>query len=97
MYIFQTFERILRIPYGYVLPNFLCNLFLVGSISPWSTENKTTSFRQFLLEPLGRRGHCMVYYRGHLTVQPLHPEGLTDSVHFEHRLLLYKDPGNFVR
>lgn len=81
----------------YELPNSLCNLFLVGSISPWSTENKTSSFRQFLLEPVGRRSHCLVYYWGYLTVQPLHPEGLTDCVHFEHRVLLYKDPGNSVR
>lgn len=72
-------------------------LFSVGSISPRSTEDKTTSVRQFLLEPVGRGSHCLVYHRGHLKVQPLHPERFTDCVYVEHCVLLYKDPGNFVR
>lgn len=72
-------------------------LFSVGSISPWSTEDKTASVRQFLLEPVGRGSHRLVYHRGHLKVQPLHPESFTDSVYVEHCVLLHKDPGNFVR
>lgn len=71
--------------------------FSVGSISPRSTKDKTASVRQFLLEPVGRGSHCLVYHRGHLKVQPLHPERFTDCVYVEHCVLLYKDPGNFVR